>query len=235
MFFVPAPTTMLGGGTIITTRHRMKIITTGDGSNTLEHDTIGELYHSDRGAVGESIHVFIGNGLLASDKKAITVFEVGFGTGLNCLLSLEAAQRHNLAISYHAIELYPITAETAKELNYTTDERFIELHTTPWGEQQWITPFFSLTKHRCSLTEFDFSPFREHFDVIYHDAFAPDIQPEMWSEAVFKSLYQASAPNAIITTYTAKGDVRRAMSSAGYRVEKLAGALGKRHQLRGVK
>lgn len=221
-----------------------QLIITDDGSHTIRHSTLGELYHSSRGAVGESMHVFIGAGLSRMPhKQSVAIFEVGFGSGLNCYLTLRNTDQN---VDYHAIEKYPIDADIVQRLNYVQldSERaiFEMLHSAPWIEREiegndgaMINDKFRLTKYTADITEFDYAPLTEKFDLIYFDAFSPDIQPELWSEPVMSNMYHILKPGGILVTYSSKGLVKRALRSVGFQVERLEGALGKRHMLLATK
>lgn len=215
---------------------------TGDGSDTLRHPATGETYHSSRGAVTESMHVFISRGLACAASTALasacasaprlSVVEMGFGSGLNAWLTLDYARANGIGIDYMGVELHPIPAETARRLNYTRDPLFMAMHEAPWETETEIAPGFRLLK-----TEADFAAleFNRKFDVAYFDAFAPDTQPELWTEEIFSRLHKAINPGGILVTYSAKGSVKRALGSAGFEAERLPGAPGKRHMLRAVK
>lgn len=208
---------------------RPKIEITADGSHTLIHPLTGDSYHSVRGAVGESMHVFIGAGLRKIEKDPVRILEVGFGSGLNALLTL----KENRPAEYHAVEPYPISIETAQRLNYASEgdlfrEAFLKMHTCPWGSLEQITHWFGIKKYASSLLE---TKFDTTFDLIYFDAFAPETQPELWSAEVFGKLFEHTSSEGLLVTYSAKGSVRRAMAAAGYSVSREAGALGKRHML----
>lgn len=217
----------------------MEFLETDDGSLTVRHEVLGELYHSDRGAVGEAEHVYIGAGLewaLARGVlKEISVFEVGFGTGLNSWLTyLRAGDRS--VVNYHAIELYPIDLSDVTKLNYTSDLRFGELHHLPWdGRAHGVSEYFLLTKYRADLLFFDFVPLTGCFDVVYFDAFSPDVQPELWAEEVMAKMYAILKPGGVLVTYSSKGSVKRALRAVGFEVMRSPGALGKRHMVRAVK
>lgn len=217
----------------------MELIETGDGSLTLRHEQLGELYHSDRGAVGEAEHVYIRAGFDAviQQKEEIAVFEVGFGSGLNCYLTYRQALANRKRVDYSAIDLYPIGVGTARQLHYTDDPVFLTLHELPWdGERHAVDgDRFSLTKYRADLSTFDFSALAERFDVVYFDAFAPDVQPELWSETIMHRLFYSLKPEGVWVSYSAKGAVKQALRAAGFEVFRLPGALGKRHMLRAVK
>jgi len=215
------------------------IIPTADGSNTVKHAVTGELYHSDRGARGESLHVFIEAGLEYSAAlnpgKQIKIFEIGFGTGLNAWLTLERAAQSGINIDYRTIELYPVSAETAAGLGYTDNSAFLELHAAEWEKPGQVTEHFLLTKYNSPLESFDFTGFSSTFDLIYFDAFAPDVQPELWTPQVMSRMYGILAPGGILVTYSAKGSVKQALREAGFSIERLPGALGKRHMIRATK
>ncbi len=215
-----------------------KIITTKDGSNSLESAVFGEAYHSIHGAIQESEYVFIGHGLeyMAYRKDIINVFEMGFGTGLNAWLTYLFAKENNVAINYYSIEQYPVALETAKELNYTnTTEEIIDfekLHTTNWEIANMISSNFILTKEKIDLHNFDSSL---KFDLIFYDAFAPNAQSDLWTCEIFAKMYRMLNNKGILVTYCAKGYVRRNLEQAGFTVERLDGPPGKREMLRAQK
>jgi tRNA U34 5-methylaminomethyl-2-thiouridine-forming methyltransferase MnmC len=161
---------------------------------------------------------------------------MGFGSGLNAWLTLAAAEAAGRAVNYTAIELFPVSPEVASRLGYSSDPRFAALHTASWGAWNEPAPGFRLRKIHGSADEFLAGPdILSNFDLIYWDAFAPDTQPELWTPAIFVRVFAATAPGGIVVTYSAKGDVRRALVAAGFEVERLPGALGKRHMLRATK
>lgn len=215
--------------------------TTADGSHTLYVPELDEHYHSTHGAIRESMHVYIDAGLRHCLSTEINLLEIGFGTGLNAFLTLLEAEKQQKMIHYTTLELYPLSVTTAATLNFSdiTDpsrkEIFRMLHTAAWEEWVPVTPFFRLKKHSMALHEFLMLPQDETFDVIYYDAFAPEKQPEMWRQEIFDRLYAISRDNTILTTYCAKGVVRRMLQSAGYIVERLPGPPGKREILRAGK
>lgn len=215
----------------------IRIESTLDGSNTLYVPSIDEHYHSTNGAVQESTHVYINAGLAECQKDTVNILEIGFGTGLNAYLTLLYAQRHHKNIFYTAIELYPLDNDTISRLDYTSEKQlsekvlFEKLHTSLWNTEEEITPFFSLSKFNYDFTLLNFS-FDKTFDLIYFDAFAPDKQSEMWTQDIFDFLYENTALHGILTTYCAKGSVRRMLQKSGYEVERLPGPPGKREILR---
>lgn len=205
---------------------------TEDGSSTLRSSVHGDCYHSTRGAVGESRHVFIEAGFGAAPSDPVRILEAGFGTGLNAWLTLLEASKQGRAVDYTGVELYPVPADVAGRLNYTDDVRFMAMHRAEWGCGTQITDGFRFTKLNADLTKAELPGL---FDLVYYDAFAPDTQPEMWTPQLFAKIYEAMAGLGVLVTYSAKGDVRRALQAAGFEVEKLPGALGKRHMLRALK
>lgn len=211
-----------------------EMMVTKDGSNTLFVPEINETYHSTHGAVQESMHIFINEGLKMMQKDKVRILEIGFGTGLNVLLS---ALHTDKKVAYITVEKYPIDQQFVRKLNYPEqtgllDARdiFEKIHQVSWEEFVEITPKFMLQKVKTNFC--DFAPSGK-FDLIYFDAFSPEKQPEMWEQKQFEKLFNACHPGAIIVTYCAKGAVRRNMQSAGFTVERIPGPPGKREILRG--
>ena len=212
---------------------RPAIEITEDGSATLRSPQCGGVtYHSTRGAVGESRHVFIENGFLQTGCDSVRILEAGFGTGLNAWLTYLEAARQGRTVEYTAIELYPVPEDVAAELNYTEDERFAAMHSAVWNDWAPIADFFRLQKVQSDLASADFTGV---YDLVYFDAFAPADQPELWTEQIFTRIFSVMADAGILVTYSAKGDVKRALRAAGFTVERLPGALGKRHMLKARK
>lgn len=214
---------------------------TADGSHTLFVPTLNEHYHSVNGAMQESTHIFIDAGLHHCDKTEISVFEVGFGTGLNAFLTLLDSRISGKTIHYTTIEAYPLDESIIRNLNYADKyaeverDLFYQLHASDWNKEIPITNQFYLTKLEADFISFDLSSLNKPVDVIYFDAFAPEKQPNMWSQPIFDHLYSITAPYGILVTYCAKGIVRRIMQQAGYKVERLPGPPGKREMLRAIK
>ncbi len=217
------------------------MITTEDGSHSLLHQELDETYHSIHGAIQESNHTFIVSGLQNinfDEKDTINVLEIGFGTGLNAFLTLLFSETKKHKINYTAIELFPLSVESACLLNYPDilaidkKDAFYQLHTSPWNNLIKITPNFKIKKIQEDFTSMNLTGF---YDMIYFDAFSPDKQPEMWTEDRFEMIYKQCNPNAILTTYCAKGSVRRALQSASFTVERIPAAPGKREMLRARK
>jgi tRNA U34 5-methylaminomethyl-2-thiouridine-forming methyltransferase MnmC len=214
---------------------------TSDGSHTFFVPELNATYHSKHGAIGESEHIFINEGLkpLLHKYSTLSVFEMGMGTGLNVLLTLQQAIEKNQLIHYTAIELFPLTEKEYTALNYCSvpalenlDKYFKLIHNSAWNSAAFIHPLFRLVKLQELLTRLNIAG---KFHLIYYDAFAPDVQPELLTIAVFKNLYSMLHAGGILVTYCSKGVVQRAMRTAGFIVEKLPGPKGKREILKAVK
>lgn len=244
------------------------IILSADGSSTLKLKDFQETYHSSNGAFSEAVHIYIRNGLeqllhrqnpsgTMRVPEEIRIFDIGLGTGLNCLLSLiwQQTAGNSPAVYYHAIEKYPIPIEEAEQLNfpgYTAArlpvfadtfpsagpdlsekdlaELFRKIHATPWETDVCIAPGFTLHK-----TEADINDFRPHPDnrpcVIYYDTFSPATQPGLWNTEIFRKFHEAVPARSILVTYCAKGTVKQNLRAAGFTVKRLQGPPGKRHML----
>ncbi len=215
---------------------KQQIKTTADGSSTIYNATIDECYHSVHGARNESMHIFIRSGFDEIRKSEISIFEVGFGTGLNAWLTLQAAQKRGCRVHYTAVERYPLSKECYSVLNYADSDneqpQFLQLHEADWGRSVAIAPNFTLDKIEADFTEFSLSG---RYDLVYFDAFSPEKQPEMWSENIFRQLYEQMNEGGVLVTYCAKGVVRRTMQAVGFAVERIAGPVGKREILRARK
>ncbi len=222
---------------------------TDDGSATLFVPELNEHYHSVKGAWTESQHIFIDMGLKASEATTPHIAEIGFGTGLNAWLTLIEAERSGREVHYTGWELYPLAWDMVEQLHYTDSNEQLEvdgkeipatllfkkLHDAEWGKPVRITPHFTLHKIQADVTQWK-DDGSLTADVIYFDAFAPEKQPEMWSQELFDYLYVLLNEKGILTTYCAKGIVRRMMQAAGFTVERLPGPPGgKREILRGRK
>lgn len=217
----------------------LKIITTQDGSHSLLNEQLNETYHSVHGALQESKHVFIQHGLdvVSKDKSTIHILEVGFGTGLNALLTLHQAKSNNLTIHYTTLEAFPVEEDIWPKLNYVESadakEQFEKLHRANWNEEQNISSNFVLRKLHATLQQVELE--LNHYDLIYFDAFAPNKQPEMWELPVLQKIANAMKPGGLFVTYCAKGQLKRDLKSAGLTVETLQGPPGKREMVRGLK
>jgi tRNA U34 5-methylaminomethyl-2-thiouridine-forming methyltransferase MnmC len=214
------------------------LITSKDGTHTIYDKEIDEHYHSVFWAYTESQHVFINNGLNYSGKNPLNVLEIGFGTGLNAFLAMVEGQKNNRIIFYEAIELYPLVPELTRNLNYVEliapsfSSLFFEMHNCEWNKQIAITKSFNLKKILGDALEIEFTNI---YDVVFFDAFSPDKQPEMWDGRLFEKIYKAMNTGGVLTTYCAKGIVKRALKEIGFKVEVLPGPPGKRHVIRAVK
>jgi tRNA U34 5-methylaminomethyl-2-thiouridine-forming methyltransferase MnmC len=214
---------------------------TADGSHTLFDATTGESFHSINGAITESMHVFIHAGLLPviANKTKIDILEVGFGTGLNALLTYLYKPKET-EVHYHAVEAFPLDLHLAQTLNYpqlinkaSATEFFNWLHEFPWLQKQAYEGHFALLKQQVDLIQFKALP--ESYDLIYFDAFSPAVQAELWSIDIFTMLYHSLKAGGVLTTYSAKGSVKQALREAGFSLERLDGPPGKRHMLRASK
>lgn len=206
--------------------------TTSDGSTTLYNGEIDECYHSMFGARNESMHIFIESGLKLCHKTPINVLEVGFGTGLNAFLTALETEKNGTPIYYTTLELYPLTADIYTKLPYakTAEERnlFTQLHTCAWEQTIPITPHFSIKKLQADLSTIHFD---STFDCVFFDAFSPEKQPELWDSSIFEKIYHAMNSGGVLTTYCAKGVVRRTMQNVGFVVERIAGPVGGKREI----
>ncbi len=242
---------------------KRNIITTADGSSTIQIEEWNEQYHSVHGAIQEANHVYIKHGFLfgcnlqlengedsnllhddteniavnAQNNPQINILEIGFGTGLNALLTFIKAKEIDQPVHYVGVEAFPIASEELSQLNYADKLQidtaiFKKMHDVSWDEMHQISEVFSLKKQK---KRFEDISEENKFDVIYFDAFGPRVQPELWTESIFRIMFNALKSDGILTTYSAKGSVRRAMQAVGLEVERLEGPPGKREMLRGRK
>jgi tRNA U34 5-methylaminomethyl-2-thiouridine-forming methyltransferase MnmC len=212
----------------------IELLKTDDGSDTLFVRELGEHYHSTFGAVQESMHVFIKNGLKFKAMSPLTIFEAGFGTGLNAFLTYLDSLQSGQSIQYITLEKYPVPRNVWETLNYPQllgrSEIFRAMHLSAWNEKVRIAENFTLKKILGDMTSFDFD-LQPLFDLIYFDAFSPEKQPEMWEKTIFEKLFSNTAPFGKLVTYCSKGAVRRALQEAGYVTERVPGPPGKREIL----
>lgn len=169
----------------------------------------------------------------------ISILEVGFGTGLNALVTWQEGKNHSVLIKYCGVEAFPVSSEEVQKLNYSEEigdpeasDIFKKIHATGWEEKHQITPFFHLIKIKKLFSEISAV---QEFDLIYFDAFGARVQPELWTEEIFSIMFNAIKPGGMLVTYAAKGSVRRAMLEVGLMVEKLPGPPGKREMLRATR
>lgn len=217
-----------------------KIVSTADGSSTMFSSQFDEHYHSVHGAITESNHVFIQAGFHYLQKPEICLFEIGFGTGLNALLTLQEAIRTKRNVHYFAVEKYPVMQELIAQLSYPEDiqlpdkEIFTKIHACQWHKNIVLHDYFTLHKIFADFTDFSLSGL-PIFDLVYFDAFSPEKQPEMWSDTVFHRLFAHLNTPSALTTYCAKGLVKRKLRNAGFLVKRLPGPPRKHHILRATK
>jgi tRNA U34 5-methylaminomethyl-2-thiouridine-forming methyltransferase MnmC len=217
-----------------------KLIETKDGSHTLYLPDLDEQYHSLNGAITESQHIYINTGFLGLKSNDKTVLEIGFGTGLNCLLTALEAQKRGIKTKYITIEKYPLGPAVINQLNYTeylgqsTSPLFKKIHDVAWEKEINISDHFDLLKLNLDITSGSL-PENITADVIYFDAFGPDKQPEMWEGKVIKKVTDLLNPGGILVTYSVKGSIKRCLQSQGFKIEKLPGPPGKKEILRGIK
>lgn len=232
-----------------------EIVITGDGSTTIHLSEWDEQYHSKHGAIQEAYHVFIKHGLhhfisklknnsnvsssAVEKSQNISILEIGFGTGLNTFITLLEAEKLKLHIEYCGVEGYPVSLDEITQLNYVkqlkSDKKahvFEKLHSVSWEEKHEMTPQFLLTKQQKLFHQIEDE---NEYNIIYFDAFGARVQPELWTEAIFKKMFDALNENGVLITYSAKGSVRRAMQAVGFTVERLPGPPGKREMLRATK
>ena len=216
-----------------------KIVITGDGSSTIHLPDWDEQYHSKHGAIQEAYHVFIKNGLSLFKCESVSVLEIGFGTGLNAFITLLEAEKLTTYMNYVGVEAYPVGMNEINQLNFPSqlqvndkESLFKLMHASEWEISNQISRYFELTKKKKFFAEIQD---RNTFNLIYFDAFGARVQPELWTEAIFKKMYEALKVDGVLVTYAAKGSVRRAMQAVGFKVEKLPGPPGKREMLRGTK
>jgi tRNA U34 5-methylaminomethyl-2-thiouridine-forming methyltransferase MnmC len=217
-----------------------------DGSHTLYSEKAGECYHSIHGALNESLHIFIDAGFKEIFKKhridqksSVRILEIGFGTGLNALLTGLEAIQGNILVDYTGLEPFPVPEAVLKQLNYCillsekSDQLFSSIHECDWETTHKINLLFDFTKKQLGFMEVKLPD--NYYDLIYFDAFSPEAQPELWEQEVFDKCFSVMAPEGILVTYCAKGRVKRALKSAGFRVENLPGPAGKREITRARK
>lgn len=218
---------------------KREIIITDDGSTTIRIPDWDENYHSTHGAIQEAKHVFIKNGLdLFQNQNSISILEIGFGTGLNTFITfLETLNKEK--VNYVGVEAYPISSEEITQMNYVSQldaEKyqviFDKMHACDWENQETITENFLLTKRKQFFQDIED---KNQFDLIYFDAFGFPLQPELWSEDIFKKMYDALFPKGTLVTYACRSSIKNAMLSVGFSIEKLPGAPGKREMLRATK
>jgi len=217
-----------------------EFIITDDGSHTIYLPEIEEHYHSVHGAIQESKHIYIEQGLLKTIANPVSILEIGFGTGLNAYLTYCYAKENNLSVNYSSLEKYPLSEAEYEQLNYPntifTESSFVfhQMHRAEWNTVVEISPEFKLQKLHTDLLTFRFNS-TPQFDLVYYDAFAPGKQPEMWMDEILHRVGATVKKDGILVTYCAKGAVRRAFTAVGFHMERIPGPTGKKEILRGKK
>jgi len=218
--------------------NKIEIRKTADGSNTLYLPELDETYHSNHGAVQEALHVFIQHGLtfVAQDKKSISVFEMGFGTGLNALLTAQWGQKHQRKIQYIGVELHPISEQIWRQMDYVQEKSACEVYSdimsADWEDYREISSYFQLKKIEKDILQLEL---KEPVDLIYFDAFGPRAQSEMWDIPVLTKMYELLKPGGVFVTYCAQGQMKRNLKSLGFALTELPGPPGKRVMTRAIK
>lgn len=219
-----------------------QVVTTADGSQTLYNAAINESYHSRFGALQESEHVFIKAGLrhcIEQNTGKINILEVGFGTGLNALLTLKFAIENNILVEYTAIEAFPLPAEIMLQLQYpeltdaTYKNYFLQMHQSTSGQMTQLHKYFNFCLHHQTLESRVLQ--QNHYNLIYFDAFSPEVQPELWSVEIFEKMQSCLIKSGILVTYCCKGIVKNNLRAAGFKIKRLPGAPIKREMLRAEK
>ncbi|MGO2358123.1 MAG: tRNA (5-methylaminomethyl-2-thiouridine)(34)-methyltransferase MnmD [Mesonia sp.] len=220
---------------------KREIMTTADGSTTIHIPQWNEQYHSKHGAIQEAYHVFIKTGFnhLPKALSPIKILEIGFGTGLNALITSLEAKNQNREVNYCGVEGYPVSQQELSQLNYATalddasaEAYFQKIHKGNWEENFVVHDQFRLIKQEKMFDEIENE---NEFDLVYFDAFGARVQPELWEVSMFQRMYEALKENGVLVTYSAKGSVRRALQEVGFVVERLEGPPGKREMLRATK
>jgi len=218
----------------------LEIKATADGSSTLFVPELNEHYHSVHGALQESKHVFIEAGLrplLQQNLPEIKIFEVGFGTGLNAILTFAEAEAASVPVLYDTIEAFPLPEHITAALNLRSllqndslSAAFTQMHAAPWNKETTLSQYFRLNKRHDTLQGAILPP--SEYNLIYFDAFAPEKQPELWTEVIFGKIFAAMQPEGILVTYCAKGIIKRMLRATGFMVETIPGPPGKREMIR---
>ena len=220
-----------------------QILVTEDGSHTIFIPELNETYHSIHGAIQESTHVYIERGLhyavQRDQAQRIRIFELGFGTGLNALLSANYAESQGVLVEFESIEAFPLDDEMSMKLNYPeripgakSDHLFQKILESPWNHKYDITPNFMLTKHHVKIQDYSTSGI---FDICFFDAFAPSKQAEIWEFPILEKMHSLLSKKGIFVTYCAKGQLKRDLKTLGFEVESLPGPPGKFQMVRATK
>ncbi|QOW09408.1 peptidase [Kaistella flava (ex Peng et al. 2021)] len=220
-----------------------EIRTTSDGSKTLHINDLNENYHSHHGALQEAQHVFIDNGLNLLNNSDINILELGFGTGLNVLVTIDEFLKTDKShvIHYFTLEKYPVIEQEVNELDYGSifhkkemEEIYQKIHASNWNETVEILPHFFLTKYNCDFFEIKNLDLPE-IDLVYFDCFGARVQPDLWENPLFEMVANTMKQGGLLTTYSSKGSVRRILKELNFSVEKKAGPPGKREMINAIK
>ena len=219
---------------------RSKIIVTDDNSKTLLIPELNETYHSTKGAITEAKHVFIKEGLHFSGQSSLKIFEMGFGTGLNAIITVNESEKNNLDILYHTIEWIPVDEHIIKEMDYLNalnishlKDAYYYMHQSKHNEELSLSDHFIFKKFINKIEEHELE--LAFYDIIYYDAFGPKVQPELWDIPVLTQMYNALKTGGIFVTYCAQGQFKRNLKEIGFRVESIPGPPGKREMTRAFK
>ena len=224
----------------------MQLLKTEDGSHTIYLPELDEHYHSTHGAIQEANHVFIQTGIVdylennsAERDQPIRIFEMGFGTGLNAFLTFLYAEENKIPLQMWSIEAHPVDLKTVAGLNYvdrlekeTYQSHFEKIHASEWGKEIEITPQFTFTKIQGDICN---ATLPNQIDIVFFDAFSPQVQPEVWELPVFEQLFKAVKPGGVLVTYCAQGQMRRNLRAAGFETERKPGPPGKREMTKATK
>ena len=216
----------------------LKLILTEDGSHTIYLPEMNEHYHSVHGAISESLHVYIRSGFSHHPARKVSILEIGFGTGLNVLLTYKQAREEKRKVIYHSVDTFILPVNITGYLNYDLLHEDINpgwlrmIHGLSWDTEHEISEFFHLKKILSDIKKLDLT---SKYDIVYFDAFGPDKQPDLWTDDIFSKIYEAMNSGSILTTYSSKGEVKRRFQQCGFMVEKIMGPPGKREMLRCTK
>ena len=220
-----------------------EIRTTSDGSKTLYISELDENYHSHHGALQEATHVFIKNGLHLINNCEINILELGFGTGLNVLVTINEFLKNdkNHIINYFTLEKYPVKESEVLDLKYDeffdhpkSREIYLKIHACNWNEMVEIIPGFNLKKKNCDF--FDLEKIEmPKINLVYFDCFGARVQPDLWEKPLFEMVSNKMEKEGLLTTYSSKGSVRRILQDLNFKVEKKAGPPGKREMINAIK
>lgn len=216
-----------------------KVIQTEDGSSTIYIEEMNEHYHSHHGAIQEAEHVFLKNGFHAISANPVRIFEMGFGTGLNALLTYREAQKYGRSVVYETIEAFPVSKEMVDALNFIEligrefQTTYHKMHEIKWNEAALISPFFSLTKYYGKLEVHETKG--DLVDLVYYDAFGPRAQSELWTVEALSIIKAVLKPGGMLVTYCAQGQFKRNLKALGFDVQSLSGPPGKREMTRAIK